>query len=186
MLALKLITFGRGAPEFQGVLGAPRIRDGSGAKGPEGAAFAQNVIDPEFSLLVSSSCPMTVLNMTCGARTSSLSHRLKKIFSFISRLPSTMIALARLSAMRRVFPTVTASGVVSLRSVSRPSEMLKSPPPPPPKSPERLPPKMLPPWLRPRLPVSPRSRLRAGSRGGILFRTRILDGLDYCLKNVAG
>jgi hypothetical protein len=56
--------------------------------------YFANQSTPNSSLLLRVNCPMTVLSDTCGALTS-ISSRIFSTFVTTSRLPSTMIELAR-------------------------------------------------------------------------------------------
>ena len=59
---------------------------------------------------------MTVLSATWGAFTS-ISSRIFETLATTSRVPRTMMVLARASAISLVLPTVTDCGVVSVGSV---------------------------------------------------------------------
>src|SRR5712672_702810 len=74
--------------------------------------YFANQSTPNSSLLLRVNWPITVLNDTCGALTS-ISSRIFSTFITTSRLPSTMIELARWSAISFEFPMVTALGTVS-------------------------------------------------------------------------
>src|SRR5262249_43223590 len=74
--------------------------------------YFANQSAPNSSLLLSVNWPITVLNDTCGALTS-ISSRIFSTFITTSRLPRTMIELARWSAISFELPMVTAFGAVS-------------------------------------------------------------------------